>query len=198
MLNSKKRRLVVGLRAHRLLAMRAMRRLARKQDGSAAIEFGFVAAPFIAMLFAIIQAAFVFFATSALEAVTAQSARLVLTGQAQGLGLTAATFHDQVCANIAGIFDCNKILVDVQVYASFSASTPTLPVDPATGKVATNFQFNPGKPGDIVTVRIMYQIPLYMSLFCVNCMGNMAMDANGTNQRLLMATAVFKNEPFNP
>ena len=53
-----------------------------------------------------------------------------------------------------------------------------------------NFGFNPGKGGDIVVVRIMYQWPVYVSLLGLNLS-----DMAGHN-RLLMATAAFRNEPF--
>ena len=63
------------------------RRFRRNRGGSAAVEFALVAPIFFALLFAIIESAMVFFASQLLETVTADSARLVMTGQAQ----TAAT-----------------------------------------------------------------------------------------------------------
>ena len=50
---------------------RAVRRLARRQDGSAAVEFGLVAAPFLALTFAIMETAIVFFSGQALETAVA-------------------------------------------------------------------------------------------------------------------------------
>src|SRR5438045_1580043 len=47
--------------ACRLAATRAMRRFARQQDGSTAVEFGLVAAPFLALVFAILETAIIFF-----------------------------------------------------------------------------------------------------------------------------------------
>src|SRR5262245_7928851 len=72
-------RLLMG--AKRLLGCAAARRLIRQQDGAAAIEFGLVAAPFLALLFAIMETAIVFFAGQALETAAADSARLIMTGQ---------------------------------------------------------------------------------------------------------------------
>ena len=48
-------------------------RFARRQDGGAAVEFGLVAAPFLALLFAIMETAIVFFAGQALETAAADS-----------------------------------------------------------------------------------------------------------------------------
>ena len=41
--------------------------MVRQQDGAAAVEFALVAAPFLAMVFAIMETAIVFFAGQALE-----------------------------------------------------------------------------------------------------------------------------------
>ena len=55
--------------------------------GAAAVEFALVAPPFLALLFAILELALVFFASQALETVTQDSSRLIMTGQAQTAGL---------------------------------------------------------------------------------------------------------------
>ena len=67
----------------RLAAAPAARRLVRQQDGAAAVEFALIAAPFLALVFAIMETAIVFFAGQALETAAADSARLIMTGQAQ-------------------------------------------------------------------------------------------------------------------
>ena len=51
------------------------RRFIKQQDGAAAVEFALVATPFLALLFAIIESAMVFFAGQSLEAATASAAR---------------------------------------------------------------------------------------------------------------------------
>ncbi len=71
-----------------------LRRFRRNRRGSAAVEFALVAPVFFALLFAIIETAFVFFAGQVLETITQNSARMVLTGQAQTAGYTQAQFQD--------------------------------------------------------------------------------------------------------
>jgi len=56
------------------------RRMVRQEDGAAAVEFALVAAPFLAMVFAIIETAIVFFAGQALETAAADGSRLIMTG----------------------------------------------------------------------------------------------------------------------
>ena len=93
MLQSVARQLAKG--ARRLAVPAAVRRFARRKDGSVAIEFGMVAAPFFALLFAIMETAIVFFAGQALETAVADSARLIMTGQAQSAGFDAGRSRTQ-------------------------------------------------------------------------------------------------------
>lgn len=170
----------------RLLALRATRRLARKEDGTAAIEFGMVAAPFLLLTFAIMETAIVFFAGQTLETAVADSARLIMTGQAQSQGFNQSAFKNAVCAKIYGLFDCaNGVQVDVKKYTSFSGVNLNPPLD-SNGNFQNNMGYDPGGPGDIVVVRLFYQWPIYVSL-----LQNMS-----GNKRLLIATAAFRNEPF--
>src|SRR5438045_2908545 len=150
------------------LADTAAGRLARHQDGAAAVEFGLVAAPFLALLFAIVETAIVFFAGQALETAAADSARLIMTGQAQSQGFDAAAFKNAVCAKIYGLFNCqNGVYVDVKTFSSFSNVSMASPVD-AQGNFQNNFSYQPGGPGDIVVVRLFYQYPVYVSLLGFN------------------------------
>ena len=59
------------------------RRFRRNRRGSAAVEFALVAPAFFALLFAIIETGIMFFAGQVLETVNQNSARMILTGQAQ-------------------------------------------------------------------------------------------------------------------
>lgn len=179
----------------RLLRMKLNRigtfqRFARGEDGAAALEFGMVAAPFLALMFAIMETALVFFASQTLETAVADSARLIMTGQAQSQSFDAAAFKTQVCNKISGLFNCaTGLYVDVKTYSSFGSVDNSAPID-ANGNLKTSsFGYTPGGPGDIVVVRLMYQWPVYTS-FGLN-LGNMA-----GNKRLLMATAAFRNEPY--
>jgi len=175
----------------RALSRRAVvRRFLKQQDGAAAVEFAMVATPFLALTFAIIESAMVFFAGQSLEAATASAARLILTGQAQTAGYSASDFKTQVCSRVAGLFDCsNGVYVDVKTYNNFSSVSSTPPV--SGGQLNTsNMTYTPGGPGCIVKVSIYYQWPIYVSL-----LGNNLSNLNG-NKRLLVATSVFRNEPY--
>jgi Flp pilus assembly protein TadG len=178
----------------RRLARRASpRRFARHQDGAVAVEFGLIMLPFLALLFGIMETALVFFADQTLETAAADSARLIMTGQAQTQNLTAATFKEAVCARIYGLFNCqNGVYVNVQTYSSFGGISYTPPVDTHGNLVTSNFVYQPGGPGDIVVVQLYYQWPIYVSLMNLS-----SLKTWGSNNRLLVATAAFRNEPYN-
>jgi len=154
----------------------------KDRRGATAVEFALVAAPFIGLLAALIQTFLVFFAQQLLESVVQQSSRQILTGQVQSQQMTAAQFQTVVCNQVAILFNCSGLMVDVQVASSWSSATtsaPTLTYD-AQGKV-NNLQFNPGTASDIVVVRVMYQWPIFMF--------------SSQGSQMLMATAAFQNEP---
>ena len=169
---------------------KALRRFRRNRRGSAAVEFAFVAPIFFALLFAIIETAIVFFAGQVLETVTQDSARMIMTGQAQNASFSAAQFKTYVCGKVSVLFDCaNGIYVDVQSYPAFSGVSINDPIDASKTFVPPN-NYSPGGPGDIVVVRLFYQWPLF-----VTGLGYNIANLSGS-KRLLTATAAFRNEPY--
>jgi Flp pilus assembly protein TadG len=171
--------------------------LLRKEDGAAAVEFALVAAPFLAILFAIMETALVFFAGQYLETVTADSTRLILTGQVQTKGWTQSQFLTEVCSRLVALFKCSGLVVDVQTYANFANANTSLPLSNGQWTFPTNAQgqpvttFQPGNPGGIIVARLMYEWPLWVWFPGLSSLSNM------TNRgRLLMATAAFRNEPY--
>ncbi len=69
---------------------RLVRHFLRRKDGAVAVEYAMVAAPFLALVFAILETSIVFFAGQTLETAAADSARLIMTGQAQKQGFSQA------------------------------------------------------------------------------------------------------------
>jgi Flp pilus assembly protein TadG len=164
-------------------------RFRRNRRGSAAVEFALVAPMFFALLFAIIETAMVFFAGQVLETVTQDSARMIMTGQAQTAAYTATQFKTFVCGKIPALFTCDQVYVDVQSYPAFTSVVINNQID-AGSNFINNMQYSPGGPGDIVVVRLFYQWPLF-----VTGLGYNIANLSGS-QRLLVASAAFRNEPF--
>jgi Flp pilus assembly protein TadG len=160
-------------------------------NGATAVEFALVAVPFLALIVALIQTFLVFFAQELLESVVQRSSRLILTGQVQSQQMKQDDFKQAVCDQIVILFNCNGLMVDVQVATTWSTantSTPTLTFK-ADGTVGNSWQFNAGGVGDIVVVKVMYQWPVFLGPLGFN-LSNLS---NGN--RLIMASAAFQNEP---
>lgn len=192
-----------------LNAARLVRRFGRHQQGATAVEFALIALPFLALLFAIIETALVFFASQTLENAAAEAGRMVMTGQAQTQNWDAAKFKEKICAPqpqpgqqaapqtaVNALFDCSQIFVDVRNYSDSFAGVKTAPpvtTDPTTNTTdldTSKMDFKPGGPRCITVVQIFYRWPIYVSLLNDSL-------SNLTNwKRLLVATAVFRNEPY--
>lgn len=172
---------------------RGLRSFLRRQDGAAAVEFGMVALPFFGLMFAILETALVFFAGQSLEAATAEAARQVMTGQVQNAGYSQADYKKNVvCAYLktgVSMFDCdNGVYVSVQTYTTFANAQSSAPI--TNGDIdASKLPYAPGQPGDIVVVQLYYKWTVYVSLLGDNL-------SNLGGDRLLVATAVFRNEPY--
>jgi hypothetical protein len=117
------------------------------------------------------------------------SARLIMTGQAQTKGWDKGAFKAEVCKKVYGLFDCDKeLLIDVKNYTSFADIPLGKPI--TNGVVDTKTDWSPGKQNNIVVVKLMYQWPVYVSLLGLNLS-----DAAG-GKRLLLSTVAFRNEPY--
>jgi Flp pilus assembly pilin Flp len=161
------------------------RHFARDEKGATAVEFSMVALPFLGMIFAIVETAMVFFAGQTLETALANAGRKIMTGQAESWD--QATFKQEVCKSIFGLFDCDRIQVNVKAYSSFGAATMDRPVD-GSGNIVTAFEA--GGPGDIIIARLMYDWPIQIPVIGLS-------DGDRPNSsRLLIATAAFRNEPY--
>ncbi|MGE5536475.1 MAG: TadE/TadG family type IV pilus assembly protein [Acidobacteriota bacterium] len=186
MLKTIKVKFTAGMR--HVTGSRAARRFARDQKAIAAVEFSFIAAPFFALLFAILETGIVFFAQQTFETGMADAARLIMTGQAP----TLEKFKQTIC-NQTFLPNCEaSISVSVKTYATFADTTDADTAPPMKdGKVDNDkLPFELGDASSIVVAQAYYQWPIAVPL--LDDLANL----NG-NQRLLVATSVFRNEPYN-
>lgn len=162
----------------------------RDENGVVAVEFAIVILPFLALLFAIFETAFVFFADQMLENAVSEAARQIRTGQVQTGGVDENGFKNLVCANVVGMFDCaNGLAVDIRSFPDFG--TVALPdATNADGDLTNNFTFQPGTSSEVVIVRAFYPWSLLTPAHFTG-LSNMT-----GNKRLLAAAAAFRNEPF--
>ena len=172
--------------------IRFSHRIRADRRGVTAVEFGFIVMPLMALLVATLQIATTMFTQQALETVAEKGARLLLTGQPQKAGMSAATFRTAMCGTLPGYMKCDKLMIDVAVANDFSSAVTTMPTITydSSGKPNNSWSYNAGNPGDIIVMRTMYVWDVQK--------GPLGFDiANLTaNRRLLIATSVFRAENY--
>ena len=181
-----------------LTIKRSRRCAAKNQRGSAAVEFAMVVVPMMALMFALFEIMMIFFVQTTLESAIAEESRKIKTGQANaGTGINAATFKANVCARMMGMVDCNNrlfVMVENQPASGPLPNPFTTPSILGAPPYAANTA-----PSSIVVVRGFYMWPLmtpgitgmFKNTSTTGPNGNL-----GTDNRLLVATSAFRNEPF--
>lgn len=183
--------------------------LVRDEKGAVAIEFGILAVPFFALIFAIIETSMTFFAQQVLESALQDSIREIRTGQSQtGTPWTATQFRTEICDHSFGFFNCtganaDRLWIKVTPVSSFSAApnqiqNPVNPsctmasLDPAT---ECNWRaaetYDDGTGSSVIIAQAYYRWPTIINVPWFS-FANQA-----GNNRLLGAVRVFKNEPFS-
>jgi Flp pilus assembly protein TadG len=170
---------------------RSPRKPGARRDGSAAVEFAMVAAPFFFMIFAVLELGMVFMVDSVLENAVQNASRIVRTGRADTENLSAAQFKTALCAEMS-VFqgDCaSRADVDVRVMPEFSDGIPGIPIkDGALDK--TQMQYDPGDPGDLMLVRVFYSQPLITPFM------QQAMSKVNSGAAVISVATAFRNEPY--
>jgi Flp pilus assembly protein TadG len=169
-----------------------LRTLPKDERAATAVEFAMLITPLMALILASLQLSIIFFAGQVLQSCAITSGRELMTGQVQQAGDTQSQYKTIVCNNAPILFTCSNIMVDVESSSDYSAlNTSALsPTYNGQGQVTNTWSYSPGNPGDIVILRVMYDWPVVAApLF-----PGLANQSNGTH--LLVATSVFKNEPY--
>lgn len=173
-----------------------IRTFRRGEDGVVAVEFGLVAVPFLALIFAILETALVFWSTQVLETAVTNAARTIYTGQFQRTNDQTASdigakFKTELCKHVLALFVCDSPEVHVDVRRFTPGTTPPEMVNKDTKEInQAAFGYEATKTSDIVLVRVVVEYPVFVSLLN----SSQATLANG--KRLIMGSALFRNEPF--
>jgi Flp pilus assembly protein TadG len=168
------------------------RRARHDKRGSAAVEFALIGPVFLALIFAILETALVFFANQYLETAVNDASRLIRTGQAHKNGFSSTQFKNEICGRLVAFFsDCQtKLKLDVRTSATFTGADTNKPVD-GSGNYNGPQAYDHGTATQIVVVRAYYEWPLIATGFGLDLA-----DIAGTNKRMLAAVTAFRNEPF--
>ena len=194
---------------------RMIRRFRGDQDGATAVEFAMVGIPFLGLLFAIFETAFVFFVTEALESAVADASRLIMTNQVVVNQYSSASdFRQKVFCPSSGtakvsiptFITCANLIVDVR-----ALSAGTIDFSGSSGLSKTFYtagtQYCIGSGGDVVVMRMAYPMPVYLNVITAAQIGKAVTSTDGQTtftsadgttglKHMLTGAAVFRNEPY--
>lgn len=172
--------------------------IARDRRGATAIEFALVAPVFLALMMSTFEVGWFYFVNSVTDAATTKAARLIRTGQVQSWAGSPKQvyqqFYDVVCDVVSAFGDCpTHLTVEVQTFLTFQDlaadnSAPVCANDMPAKKAA--IPFSPGAELEIVRVRVCL---LYKT---VNPAIGLRLADSANSTRKIIATALFRNEPF--
>ena len=179
------------------------RRLLGDASGATAVEFGLVAVPFLALLGAIIQVAFMIWAQQNFDFVFQRTARTLFTGQFQQSNDETATANvliaalkKQMCGSgttaTPTLFNCSQVVIDITIGKNFTSSTPSYPIDPATRDWSPSFggHYTCAAPGSILIATAAVKFPVFFGKL------NSVFANFYDGSKLLESTAVFRTEPY--
>ncbi len=173
----------------------ATKRYRNSENGATALEFGFVAFPFFALVGVIIETGSLMFTEFGLQAAVQEVAREARTGQAQGASRTAADFKTMICERASLVTNCGSALtVYANSYSSWAQLAANMPnfmnigvKDDGTANPTTYKLGAPTCPSSLVaTYDWHFMMPM------MNYMGNV----QGGTTRRLVGFAMFQTEPY--
>jgi Flp pilus assembly protein TadG len=170
--------------------------LGRDEGGAAAVEFGLVAAPFFAVLFAILQIGLIFLTGQVLDNATSDAARMIRTGEVHDAGLDENGFRGLICGGAAILPNCQANLrIDVRRVANFAGAV--MAGDTSSGQLdEAGFGYDIGNGGDIVVVRAFYEWPIWVPFMSVPDGQPVQYSDLASGNFMLTSALVFRNEPF--
>jgi Flp pilus assembly protein TadG len=159
-------------------------RFCSARRGATAVEFAIIAPAFVATLFAVLQTTLFLFAQQVLQNAADEVGRQFMTGQIQNAGTTESQLlTNTICPLIQALFTCNSstVQINVQEYADFASASTAVP---------TTFSWDPGTPGQVMVVQLVYQWPIVGGPFGY-VLSNLG---NGTTE--MMGVSAFRVEPY--
>jgi Flp pilus assembly protein TadG len=170
-----------------------MRALALDRAATTAIEFAMVSPIVLAVALATLQAGSIFLAKAYFESGAEAAARIVLTNQTSAL--TAAQFQTEVCNQLTVLFNCSKVIVELQPLPAGTTNLSSfLPTFDSSGRLqgtpAIDVGATAGTPGTDMLLVVMYPWPVYGGPLGLN-FSNL-----GSGQMLLTSTQIFRIEPL--
>ncbi len=163
----------------------------KNRDGATAIEFAFLAMPYLLLSLGIIELSLMFASESMLEGATTRAARVVKTGQLQQSGTAdlEGDFRAKLCDHAPVLIRCEDIVIEARVMESFSDYENMQPQFDQNGDMQTD-GFALGGSSEKIMIRVAYTYTSFTPL-----VGQMLWGADSS--RMFMSTIVLQSEPYD-
>lgn len=195
-----------------------MARFAKDRRGIAALEFGMVSIPFLGLLCAIFETAFVYYNHVLFDNAVANVARQILVGQYSTSAQAASDFKTSTGANgysmcgahgLPSYFNCDNVILNITTPSADTFSS-------LSGTISNSFINHPSSnitvppAGSIVVLQAYYPMPIYLSvLLASGPRGNQATNLYAQSSNTvrtnpvsgsgmvhdIFSVMVFRNEP---
>lgn len=181
-------------------AAAGLRRLRRAfsadHRGAAAVEFALVAVPFLALLCVVVESAMMTFAQQTLDTAMGRATRVLRTGAFQDAANgtdPGERLRRTMCAGGVVFFRCDDLKLDLTRSASFSNTQVATPYDSQKKTWAVGFgtTFQCPQGDDVVALRAAVPVLRLFSFM------DFTRQSMGGNLQLLVATAIFRAEPYS-
>lgn len=173
---------------------RGLMRFIRSRDGSVAIEFGALAIPFAALVFAILESCISFAGQQLLANTTDDIARKLRTGQLRAADVNEGGLRTLICDQMKIIVssDCPGLVFDLRKVDSFDeASKLGISLNAAKDDIdASGFGVTPGPAMSKNVLRVYYKWPVMTDLI------RKSVSNLKDNKTLLFSMSTWQNEPF--
>lgn len=175
------------------MRLRSIMHRCKEEEGSAAVEFGFVAIPFIFMTIAILELCVFFAAANTLEFALNTSSRMIRTGQLQASGAAdmETAFKTDLCSRLLGLLDCSLVGLEAMPIpdGDFTSADNYGAQANADGTFKSR-GFDPGVSGSVVLIRVFYRYHMMTPLF------SKIFSSQPDESIVLLSTVVLENEPY--
>jgi Flp pilus assembly protein TadG len=181
---------------------RASRRFARDSRGATAVEFGMVAAPFFALVIAIMTIGTQYLTLHFLEHGVTTASRKLRTGEAQKAGLTIADFRKLVCDSAGTMIACDsRLVIHIKSSPTFAGLSPLAScmtngnLTPSAGQGTDSIKSRSGNASTAVAVTACYEWSGGAGLW--NVITSLVSPTPQTQGKTVLSTAsAFRSEPY--
>ncbi len=197
--------------AHKFMIKRRglLARFARSRKGATALEFAMVSVPFLGLLCAIFETAFVFFVHEAFDASVLNAARQVLVNSASGATSASSFVTTYLKPSLPSFIDYTQVVLNINAYPISQPGAYSPAITQAWYNNPSQQNYNLGNPTDVIVFQAFYPMPIYLSVLTATGangrgIGNLFGQAGGSVVNApsgsglvhaIFTTVVFRNEP---